>query len=1003
MSIKPEGRILYKETRRILKDAKENNRLVLFVGAGASMDPGMPSWSQAIEQIASKLPLSNQDKMYDPLKIPQYYYNSRGKKEYTQLMREVFLHGTPLKTTMLHKKLIECQAETIITTNYDHLIEQAAEENSEVRYVISKDSDLSYKNSSRELVKMHGDFENDNFVLKEDDYLQYSRNFGLIETYIKSLLGSKVVLFVGYSLNDPDVKQIITWVKDVLKDDFQRAYLLLANTEKNEIERDYFRNLGVNLIYTSELIEKWDEKKHTEQLVEFFDFILEDEEEKILDRVYNELKPFQNLNYVYGKYVRNALRRVKILCRDDEVDLSDSMDTKDEENKKFKHLLWGYLNDGKVLEEYSMGYSDENKLQVIKEALDKSCIKVVRRKIDGKYCEAQLSDDVVNQIVELVYTFDYQKLDEIKKHNQMKLSGDLPDLYMQQAYICALLNDYYTAYNCLKNASKIYYRNKNYTWYFLAEFNRKYVGKVCLDFFEASLLSKEELAQLQADVNMINIEQILETIPDLGNNHNQFLKELSDFTITYNLFYNMFSDTIEVSQQAKTAYSIFAGKAAYEKMRSRTQDYNDYETCNYIILDRYNEVRSLFLLYLRSVLSSVMAEKMSDFLSNEDIFDTGNIKQDKLTSFEIYIILRYLSQSDFKKLIKEYDIKFLPCDEDAIQYIEKISNSMFCAKNYIRQTSFHQDIFWVYFELVSHVKISENLAIKVLKHLCSPWKEEDLRSNNQSINRFLINLYNEKYYQNSSVFMLARKMLDNVLDLLNKDSSIQGYLRGMVSDLVYLCKQSGNGYNDLERINTAVDKCGVSFCVNIFANLGREAQKPINEFFDNWKPSNTADEYCLYCDAVLAQIIEPDSNIEKRIYKWIKSMATIENSEDDTRVITFPKEKDYSDVIKELVNLFLTDRIIEVNTLREVAEQFGDMISQWLLNQEGFDYDYFDCHWLTLCRSGLLHSIAKNDIARNGILAAYKKQYDSGAVSKDVESLIIKYFISPIDEVENEE
>ena len=38
MSITQEGKILYNETRRIIRNAKDHNRLVLFVGAGASMD-----------------------------------------------------------------------------------------------------------------------------------------------------------------------------------------------------------------------------------------------------------------------------------------------------------------------------------------------------------------------------------------------------------------------------------------------------------------------------------------------------------------------------------------------------------------------------------------------------------------------------------------------------------------------------------------------------------------------------------------------------------------------------------------------------------------------------------------------------------------------------------------------------------------------------------------------------------------------------------------------------
>ena len=204
MSISESGMKLYKESKRIINDAKENGQLVLFVGAGASVDSGMPLWSKAIEKIAEKMPLT--DKQNDPLKIPQYYFNTRGKKEYTQLMRDIFRYGDNLIPTELHKKILQFETATIITTNYDHLIERAAEANGEFMRVISKDIDMPYRKARRELIKMHGDFENDNFVLKEDDYLNYSHNFKLIETYIKSIIGSKVVLFMGYSLNDPDVK-----------------------------------------------------------------------------------------------------------------------------------------------------------------------------------------------------------------------------------------------------------------------------------------------------------------------------------------------------------------------------------------------------------------------------------------------------------------------------------------------------------------------------------------------------------------------------------------------------------------------------------------------------------------------------------------------------------------------------------------------------------------------------------------------------------------------------
>lgn len=271
LSLLQEGKITYKETKRIIYEAMENEQLVLFVGAGASVDSGMPLWKEAISKIAEKMQLT--DDQNDYLKVPQYYYNSRGKKEYTQLMRDIFKYEDCLLPTELQKTLLDLNTSTIITTNYDHLIEKAAEENGQFIRVVSQDVDMPYRKSKKELIKMHGDFEHDNFVLKEDDYLNYSRNFKLIETYVKSIIGSKVVLFVGYSLNDPDVLHIISWVKDILKDDFQRAYLILTKMEQNDVQKDYFRNLGINIIYANELVEQHD-IGHSEQLIEVINISL---------------------------------------------------------------------------------------------------------------------------------------------------------------------------------------------------------------------------------------------------------------------------------------------------------------------------------------------------------------------------------------------------------------------------------------------------------------------------------------------------------------------------------------------------------------------------------------------------------------------------------------------------------------------------------------------------------------------------------------------------------
>lgn len=222
---------VYAEEIRLLREAMLNKKLVVFVGSGTSLDAGMPSWSGAVKNIANKLGIP--EKEIDNLKIPQFYYNSRGKKEYVELIRKIFRFNDDLDIQEIHRNIIKMNVKTMITTNYDCLLEKAATENSEFIQVISQDRDLPYKTAGKELIKIHGDFEHDNFVLKEDDYLHYTNNFKLIEAYVKSLLATNVILFVGYSFNDPDIKQIFSWVKEVLEDDLQRAYML--NVRKRNI------------------------------------------------------------------------------------------------------------------------------------------------------------------------------------------------------------------------------------------------------------------------------------------------------------------------------------------------------------------------------------------------------------------------------------------------------------------------------------------------------------------------------------------------------------------------------------------------------------------------------------------------------------------------------------------------------------------------------------------------------------------------------------------------
>ena len=64
------------ESLQMIQEAKNNDRLVIFVGAGVSANSGIPTWGTLIKKIAEKIKYKSKDKGFSPaeyLRIPQYF------------------------------------------------------------------------------------------------------------------------------------------------------------------------------------------------------------------------------------------------------------------------------------------------------------------------------------------------------------------------------------------------------------------------------------------------------------------------------------------------------------------------------------------------------------------------------------------------------------------------------------------------------------------------------------------------------------------------------------------------------------------------------------------------------------------------------------------------------------------------------------------------------------------------------------------------------------------
>lgn len=193
--------------------AQENDNLTVFIGAGFSKFSEtatikFPSWGELM--IALKNDLNTKET--DFLKIAQLYYLEFGEYKLYQKLREfVPLHAEP---SDLHLQVFQLlKPKYVITTNWDNLLEKTVSSNGLFYDVIKTEADLIKSNLPKKLIKVHGSFDTHNIVFKEDDYLNYSINNPIFDNFLKHILSTTIVLFLGYSYNDSNLKQVIKWIE----------------------------------------------------------------------------------------------------------------------------------------------------------------------------------------------------------------------------------------------------------------------------------------------------------------------------------------------------------------------------------------------------------------------------------------------------------------------------------------------------------------------------------------------------------------------------------------------------------------------------------------------------------------------------------------------------------------------------------------------------------------------------------------------------------------------
>ena len=226
-----------------------------IIGAGFSRNAEIisgeiPLWSDLGKYFAKELNIP----YFSPLDAISNYCTEFGKIAFIEELRDL-LKIDQSRPGNAHLLFADLFFDTIITTNYDFLLEKAFEKKGKTCHTIVEENQLSL-NYSRNLpliLKIHGDFNHhESMVITEEDYDLYLTKHPLFSTYISSLLIRKTPLLIGYSLDDPDFRQLLQIIKFRLGKFRRIVYCIAVNPTRSDIIR--FSRRGIKVIKLNEAL-----------------------------------------------------------------------------------------------------------------------------------------------------------------------------------------------------------------------------------------------------------------------------------------------------------------------------------------------------------------------------------------------------------------------------------------------------------------------------------------------------------------------------------------------------------------------------------------------------------------------------------------------------------------------------------------------------------------------------------------------------------------------------
>jgi hypothetical protein len=204
-----------------------DRRAVFFVGAGISRAAttgaaNFPTWTELLSQLKGKINKKADrelvSKLYGKgqlLDAAQIIQDGIPAADFSTTIRGA-LQPRPIPISPIYQDILAMDPKTIITTNYDELIEKnfehynrSTEAHNVCRYNQSHILE-DLRSPTRSIIKIHGCVtEPQEIVLSRSSYFKAKLKHPSFFHTVSSLMTVNTVIFLGYSVSDPDIQLIL--------------------------------------------------------------------------------------------------------------------------------------------------------------------------------------------------------------------------------------------------------------------------------------------------------------------------------------------------------------------------------------------------------------------------------------------------------------------------------------------------------------------------------------------------------------------------------------------------------------------------------------------------------------------------------------------------------------------------------------------------------------------------------------------------------------------------